>query len=582
MHKDQLPSGVSRKIKNPGLFQAIHAALRCDSAVPPTRVTPSPPRRGAQNWFVCDRRSAAPDASTKPLALWRPTTNSSVRDMSLAPRDLLLTVLGVFALLFVVSALVRRFAADRMAHLRKPTGMFATFAVLACLLFAARALDAPVFVRWLGVAYRIVGGLTIVSLVALALLDVLMRVFGRVVPTIVVDLASAAGYIVVVAVAFAESGINPTSAIAGTTVVAAVLTVSLQSTLGNVVGGVALQLDGSIEVGDWIQLDSARLGRVAAIRWRHVVLETRDGDAIVVPNSLLLAQPFTVLGKRAGALHPHRQIIYFRVDYRYRPSRVCDVVERAILASPIDDVAAVPPASVVCAELSRGGDSSALYAVRYWLEDLAVDMVADSDVRARVYAALRRAGIPLALPSLANLNTQADDDATKLLRQTERAFVALRSLDLFSSLNDEECLRLAEGVIYCPFAPGEIITRQGAVAQFLYLMTSGSVEVSAALDANETRVWELAAPTFFGEMGLLTGETRRASVIAREAVECFKLERAGLEEVIRKRPEVANELGEALAHRQAQLDAAVVDAEARVAVTSGASLGEAIRRFFRV
>ena len=96
-------------------------------------------------------------------------------------------------MLFVVSALVRRFAADRLAHLRKPTGMFAAFAVLACLLFAARALDAPVFVRWLGVAYRIVGGLTIVSLVALELLDVLMRVFGRVVPTIVVDLASAAG-----------------------------------------------------------------------------------------------------------------------------------------------------------------------------------------------------------------------------------------------------------------------------------------------------------------------------------------------------------------------------------------------------
>ena len=93
----------------------------------------------------------------------------------------------------------------------------------------------------------------------------------------------AVGYavVVVVVVALGERGLNPTHAIAGTTVVAAVLTVSLQSTLGNVVGGVALQLDGSIEVGDWIQLESGRVGRVAAIRWRHIVLDTRDGDAVV-------------------------------------------------------------------------------------------------------------------------------------------------------------------------------------------------------------------------------------------------------------------------------------------------------------
>ena len=67
-------------------------------------------------------------------------------------------------------------------------------------------------------------------------------------------------------------------------VVSAVLAISLQSTLGNILGGVALQLDGSIHEGDWIQLENGKQGKVRAIRWRHTVVETRDWSTIIVPE----------------------------------------------------------------------------------------------------------------------------------------------------------------------------------------------------------------------------------------------------------------------------------------------------------
>ena len=116
-------------------------------------------------------------------------------------------------------------------------------------------------------------------------------------------------------------GLDPVGAVATGAAVSAILAFSLQSTLGNILGGVALQLDGSIHEGDWIQLENGKQGRIRAIRWRHTLIETRDWSTIVVPNSSLLQTNFTILGYRDGAAAPQRMWVYFNVDFRYRTER---------------------------------------------------------------------------------------------------------------------------------------------------------------------------------------------------------------------------------------------------------------------
>src|ERR1041384_1603602 len=51
-----------------------------------------------------------------------------------------------------------------------------------------------------------------------------------------------------------------------------------------ILGGIALQLDDSIHLGDWLQLPNGQQGKVKAIRWRHTVVETRNWDTVIVPN----------------------------------------------------------------------------------------------------------------------------------------------------------------------------------------------------------------------------------------------------------------------------------------------------------
>lgn len=275
------------------------------------------------------------------------------------------------------------------------------------------------------------------------------------------------------------------------------------------------------------------------------------------------------------------------MDYRFAPSKVIGAVLEALRNSPIPNVRAEPPIDCVCVQLGHdASESTALYAVRYWIVDVARDTPTDSELRSRVHAALRRNSIPMALPATTTFNANLDHLGGQAQRQRrrERAYNAVRGVELFRSLTDAECEQLASTVSFYPFAAGEVMTRQGAVAHHLYLVAAGEVEVRVAAEGNEATVSRIAAPGFFGEMGLLTGAPRKASVYATTATECFKMEHEGFERVIHNRPEVARDLAAVLAKRQVELEAVTshVDAANRAAKEreEAERIGERIRAFF--
>ena len=177
--------------------------------------------------------------------------------------------------------------------------------------------------------------------------------------------------------------------------------------------------------------------------------------------------------------------VYFNIDFRYAPTRVIQVVTDAVLGSPIDNVAEDPPPNCVCMDFAKDTrDSFAYYALRYWIRDLATDDGTNSRVRARIYAALRRADIPLALPAQLQIMELHDEGHTQrhTKREHETHFAAIKSVALLRTLDEGELRTLADGLLHAPFAAGEIMTRQGATAHWLYIMTSGRAEIRANMD----------------------------------------------------------------------------------------------------
>ena len=468
--------------------------------------------------------------------------------------------LGIFALIIVVLAAVTRVVPGASRRrLRRSVLLLGLYAVVALASLAISTTGFTEVAAGFELASKLLRVLLMINLSALALFDLLLPKARVDFPDILHDLAVGAAYFVAAGWLVHQAGVNVTSIIATSAVVTAVIGLSLQASLGNVVGGLALQVDGSIDEGDWIELENKQQGQVKKIRWRHTVIETRDWDTLIVPNGQLMGQTIKVLGRRDGRPANHRMWVYFCVDFRFSPGEVISVVNTALASAPITGVAQSPPAHCICHDLGREHrDGYVLYAVRYWLTDLARDDPTSSDVRERIFSALRRASIPLAIPAAALFLSEESSERAqrKQERDAELKFRALSSIELFKHLDDAERRDLAHSTKLIPFGRAEVITRQGAQANWLYVLTKGEVEVRISSPEGDRRVAVLKAPSFFGEMALMTGQPREATVVALNEVECLRVDKDDFQDILKHRPAIADGISEILAARRLELDAA--------------------------
>jgi len=468
--------------------------------------------------------------------------------------------LGVFAVLIVVLATVFRLVPGASRRrLRRSVLLFGLYVVvLLATLLVARSGFTEV-ARGFGIARDLLAVLLVINMAALAIFDLLLPLIRGGYPDILHDLTVGAAYLVAIGWLMHRAGVNLTSIVATSAVVTAVIGLSLQSMLGNIVSGLALQVDESLKEGDWVELESKQQGQVKQIRWRHTVIETRDFDTLIVPNGQLMAQTIKVLGKRDGRSVFHRMSVHFCVDFRFSPSQIVQVVDEALTASPITNVALDPLAHCVCLDLARDNrDGYALYAARYWISDLARDDPTSSDVRERIYSALGRAHVPLAIPAATLFVSNDDPEHTerKQVREIESKLQALENVEIFKYLDDAERRSLATAARRTPFGPGEVITRQGTSAHWLYVLTKGRAEVRLTSNGADKRVAVLTAPSFFGEMALMTGQPREATVVALTEVECLSVDKLDFQGILKRRPEIAEHISQILAVRRIELDAA--------------------------
>jgi small-conductance mechanosensitive channel/CRP-like cAMP-binding protein len=470
----------------------------------------------------------------------------------------------LFVVLAVTTFLVRTYAADERRRLRGSFVLFGLHVVLLPVLAWLRADPASGWYQNARLTAAIFAVLAAAGVFGSLVFGLVLPRLGLRAPRILRDVfAGAAAIVSVIVVAnrlgFPISGLVTTSA-----VLTAAIGLSLQDTLGNVMGGLALQMDNSLEVGDWVRLADGTRGRVAEIRWRYTAIETRNWETVIVPNGVLMKGQVVVEGRRAGHAAQHRRWVWFNVDFRYQPSDVIDAVNGALQAAPIERVAAQPQPHCLLMDLH---ESYGRYAVRYWLSDLAVDDPTDSVVRTRIYFALKRASIPLSMPAHAVFLTEENVErkTEKQRAEHERRLDAVSEVDLFDGLDDATRQKLAGRLRYAPFTRGEAMTRQGAEGHWLYMIAEGEASVRVANEGVEREVARLAAGTFFGEMSLMTGARRSATVVALSDVECYRLDKAAFQDVLEARPELAEAISATLASRRAGLVAAQegLDCEAR-------------------
>ncbi len=424
-------------------------------------------------------------------------------------------------------------------------------------------------------------GVAIIRLAGLTLFRVALPSIGVRTPRIAEDIIVVVAYVAWGLVRLRLAGMDLSSLVTTSAVITAVVAFAMQDTLGNVLGGLVLELDESISIGDWVKLDDLS-GRVVEIRWRHTAIRTRNNELVIVPNAALMKTRFLVIGNPDEEPVRWRRWIWFDVEYNVPPARVLALAEQAMAAAEIPNVAREPSPSCVLMEFAQ---SFSRYALRYYLTDPRPDDVTDTRVRVHLFAALQRAGIRLAFPEFVvhTVKETEERQAARHAREIGRRLAALRGVELFRSLDEDELRALADRLVYAPFAAGDVMTRQGAVAHWLYILIRGEGEVwLEGADGQRRSVAALAPGNVFGEMGMMTGDPRRATVTARTDVECYRLDKAGFQDIIRSRPAIAEEISRVLAERETRLvavsDAARADAAG--VKSRSATLLERMRSFF--
>ncbi len=471
-----------------------------------------------------------------------------------------LSAITLMALVAVVAAA----AAVRSRFVRGRLGFAAV------LLLGAVALDVavlqgvgdPLFVSGLARLLRAAAG--IVSVVALAFNPWRHDRVSERVPAIVQDVT------VIVLFALAATVVLDEKVLTTSAVGAVVVGFALQDTLGNLFSGLAIQIEKPFRVGHWIRIGDYE-GKVQQVTWRATKLLTKAGQYVVVPNSMMSKDPILNFSEPT---EPTRIEVMVGASYDAAPNVVKQALHEALDNSPLALTA--PPADVLIEDF---GASSVNYRLRFWIADYGRDGAARDQVRSNIWYTFRRHAIEIPYPI--QVEYSRDVVPARTPERLQALAARLDQIDLFGDLDGDERVRLAEGCREHLFAAGERVVRQGAQGRSMFVVLDGAVRVS--LEPTGQDVARISQGGFFGEMSMLTGEPRTATVTATDDALLLEIPTDQFRDLARGRPGLLEHVSEVVSARRVVLDEARAAAdEAQAAVPARLSLLRRIQRFLDV
>lgn len=345
-------------------------------------------------------------------------------------------------------------------------------------------------------------------------------------------------------------GVTTLGVLASGAVVIGGVGAAVAEVLKQVGAGILVQYARPFDVGDVIQvMPSERRGKVVSTNWRSTVVRGPDGVEFLTPNADIVTN--TMINYGHGD-RPLRRQIDFDATYATPPDRV----RRAVLPAlrDVDGLEATPPPEVLLADYK---DSGVNYVVRYWTRNVGDYERVDADVRARVWYAFARAGLEFPFPMR---TLQLVDTAAKQADETLAVAEPLRNAKMFATLDEPKLRDVASLGREEPFSAGEIIVEAGEVGTTMHVILEGEVAVQAPLDRRE--LFRLSAGDFFGEMSLVTGALRTATVVTTLPTRTFVIDTRAFQAIVARHPEVLDALSEIIAVRQTDLNAAIDSSKA--------------------
>jgi small-conductance mechanosensitive channel/CRP-like cAMP-binding protein len=374
----------------------------------------------------------------------------------------------------------------------------------------------------------------------------LFRAHGADIPKILRDVLDFSLYVLVaIPVLKAELNLDLSGIVATSAIASVVLGLALQETLGNLFAGLSIQIERPFRVGDHVQIKEES-GQVIQVAWRATRIETGRGELVTVPNSILSKEAVKNFSRSD---QPVALDLYFGASTDAPPNYVKQTVLE--MFAEIHQVLTDP--SPTCRTYAFR-DSDIQYRIRAYLAPGNGPGRVRDEILTRLWYRLRRAGIEQPFPQrMLHMIPATTSEEWPLATRLE----LLRTVNFLSVLDEERLSQLALEMKAHRFGRGERVIAEGAQGQTFYIVAVGEVSVQTGRDRLE--VARLRRGQYFGEMSLLTGEPRAATVCATVDAVLFEVDRPTFAQLFIANPDLAKQLSSLLADRRSQLRA-VADA----------------------
>lgn len=359
-------------------------------------------------------------------------------------------------------------------------------------------------------------------------------------PTIFRDIIKFVVYVTLIIFVLDSLEINITPFLTTAGLLTMVIGFALQDTLGNVFAGLAMQFSSPFKPGDIIDTGEVK-GRVEKIDWRATYIITRKNDYVTVPHSVMAKLDIENHSQPTGIT---KSIIHIGANYESPPTKVIKVIKDTL--NELDEIPKDKESRVM---VKSYDDFAVTYEIEFPLiikDDVGYFECIEGKVLERLWFRFKREDIKIPFP-IRNVYLHESPGEEDILCPFISIF---KKVDFLSELSDDKLKHLAKKCNIEYFIQGETVCKYGEEGESFYIIKSGEVDVYFKFEDNETIVKTLRENEFFGEMSLLTGEPRSATIKVSQNAEFIVLKKEHFVDLIKSEPEIAEIMSRVIAHRE--------------------------------
>jgi len=333
--------------------------------------------------------------------------------------------------------------------------------------------------------------------------------------------------------------------LASSAVLTVVVGFALQDILGDLFAGITLNLEESLNIGDWIRIGEHE-GKIEQFRWRSIKIRTTDNVLVLIPNRIASKEEVRSYG---GSRQPFALRLRIGVSYKNSPDFVISTISDVLNTIP---AILTKPKPIVM--VHSFDDFAIIYEIKFWVTDFSIKEPVKSEIQRKTWYVFKRNDIQIPFPIrdiyIKDIKKEKIPGSPQWADMDKEQIIAvLQKNEVLNTISQNQLGILAEDIEINLYGIGEMLIKEGEEGHYFYHFLEGEAEVIK----NDRIIIRLHANDYVGEMSLFTGEKTTADVRITRESRVLRISSGRFRETVRLNEKMARKLSEVIAQRKGQL-----------------------------